>query len=77
MINVAITRAKECFIMIGNINYIKRYEGLLKDLVNYIESLGYGIDNVNLKNIFNVYKIVVGNKYSKSNGKQQYKKPFK
>lgn len=66
LINVAITRAKECFIMIGNINYIKRYEGLLKDLVNYIESLGYGIDNVNLKNIFNVYKIVVGNKYSKA-----------
>lgn len=40
LINVAITRAIDMFVMVGNMDFIKQYEGILKDLVIYIENQG-------------------------------------
>ena len=65
MLNVAITRAKNCFIIIGDLDYIKCYQGLLKDLTTYIESLAHRIEIINIKNIFNVYRIVFKKEYPK------------
>lgn len=63
LINVAVTRAKEMFVLIGNLEFLKEHEGILSKLVRYIEAIGNEGPSVQTKNIFQIYKLAFANGY--------------
>lgn len=65
LINVAVTRAKELFVIIGDLQFLKAYEGVLSKLVRYIETVGKKGQDIQTKNIFNIYKLAFADDYNK------------
>lgn len=58
LINVAVTRAQECFIMVGDFDYIRKSEGIVSDLVNYIGNLTNQNEITKFTNTYDAYKTI-------------------
>ena len=65
LINVAITRAREWFVLFGDLTLIKNHDGILSKLVRYIEFIGTEGPEVKIKSIFNVYRAAFPTDYAK------------
>lgn len=58
LINVAVTRAQECFIMVGDFEYIRKSKGIVSDLVNYIDNLSNQNQIIKFTNTYDAYKTI-------------------
>lgn len=58
LINVAVTRAQECFIMVGDFEYIRKSKGIVSDLVDYIDNLSNQNEIIKFTNTYDAYKTI-------------------